>query len=454
MLDQLQRNIVDALSDDLDASVVDADDVAFLDFLVLKDGIAHRERNLTGLNLLGSGSHGFAVFLRAHLRIEGDDRADAHRNVLRRQNNDVPFGKLRRLRSRENDVGVVRQNEHGLCADLLHRVEDVLDARVHGLTAFNDVVNAQIAEDAREAFAQRNGNHAVFLERLLFLGGFLLLLFFGSGLLCLLRLLQAFTAFLSHVVNFHVNQFAQLAGILNRLAGVIGMYMNLDQREIADNHNAVADARQARAEFVDIVLGNALVHVLDNELRAVFELDFIHGFMVVLKFKGRRAADIRARILNLFSVERGAPALEHGQQSLSAGVHNARLLERREHVRRLFKDGFAAADDLIQQLGQVARMLGHIAGGILRDDADYRQNRAFLRLHDRLVRRVRAGSESFGERFGVDGLRAVDSAGKAAQNLRKDNARVAARALECAARRHAQQLAGIVFVHGCDFLDR
>lgn len=75
MLDQLQRNIVDALSDDLDASVVDADDVAFLDFLVLKDGIAHRERNLSGLNLLSSGSHGFAVFLRAYLRIEGDDRA-------------------------------------------------------------------------------------------------------------------------------------------------------------------------------------------------------------------------------------------------------------------------------------------------------------------------------------------------------------------------------------------
>ena len=175
--------------------------------------------------------------------------------------------------------------------------------------------------------------------------------------------------------------------------------------------------------------------------------------MIVLKFEGRRAADVGGCILNLFAVKGRAPALEHGQQTLSAGIDHARLLERREHVRGLFQNGLAAADDLIQQLGQVARMLGHIAGRIFRDDADYRQNRAFLRLHDRLVRRVRAGSESFGKRFGVDGLRAVDSAGKAAQNLRKDNAGVSARALERAAGGHAEQLAGARLVQRRNLLD-
>ena len=72
MLDQLQRNIVDALADDLDAAVVNADDVAFLDLLILEHRIADGEGDLTGLHLLGGGGHGLAVLLHARLRVERD----------------------------------------------------------------------------------------------------------------------------------------------------------------------------------------------------------------------------------------------------------------------------------------------------------------------------------------------------------------------------------------------
>ena len=240
---------------------------------------------------------------------------------------------------------------------------------------------------------------------------------------------------------------------MNRLAGVVGVYVHLHQREIADDHHAVADAGQAGAEFVDVVLGHAGVHILDDEFGAILELDLLHRIVIILKFEGRRAADVGGGILDLFAVKGCAPALEHGQQTLSAGIDHARLLERREHVRSLFQNGLTAADDLIQQLGQVARMLDHIAAGILRDHADDGQDGALLRLHNGLVRRLRAGLKPLRERFRVDGLRPVDAARKAAQNLGEDDAGVAARALERAAGGHAEQLAGARLVQRRNLLD-
>ena len=62
------------------------------------------------------------------------------------------------------------------------------------------MIHAQIAEDAGEALAQRHGHHAVFLERLLGLRGFLLLLFLGGGLLIGLGLLEALAALLGIVL--------------------------------------------------------------------------------------------------------------------------------------------------------------------------------------------------------------------------------------------------------------
>ena len=76
MLRQLDGDIVDALADDLDASVVDADDVALLDLLVLKDRVAHGEGDLAGLDLLRRSRHGLAVLL-SRLRADVGLRARA-----------------------------------------------------------------------------------------------------------------------------------------------------------------------------------------------------------------------------------------------------------------------------------------------------------------------------------------------------------------------------------------
>ena len=175
--------------------------------------------------------------------------------------------------------------------------------------------------------------------------------------------------------------------------------------------------------------------------------------MIVLELEGRCGADVGVRLLDLLAVERRAPALEDGEQALSAGIDHARLLEGGEHVRRLGQNGLAAADDLVKQPRQVVRVLADIARGILGDDADDRQDRALLGLHDGLVGGIRAGAQRLGKLLRVHGLAALDAAGKAAQDLREDDAGVAARALECAARRQIRHAGRAVHVLSGDFLD-
>ena len=306
------------------------------------------------------------------------------------------------------------------------------------------MIHTQIAEDAREALAQRHGDHAVFLELLLtggLLRGLLLLCAFElSGLLGLLSLAQALTALLGHVVNLQVDQLAQLTGVIQRLARLVGVHVHLDQREVTHDDHTVANARQPRAEAVHVILGDAGVHLLNDELRAILEFDLLEGVMIVLKLKGRGSADIGGGLLDLLAVEGGAPAAQHSQQTLSAGIHHTGLLECGQHVRRFGQDRLAAADDLVKQPGEIVRMLDDIARRILRNHADDRQDCALLGLHDSLVRRVRAGAQSLRKERRVDGLAAVNATGEAAQNLRENHARVAARTLERAARSHIGQL--------------
>ena len=322
----------------------------------------------------------------------------------------------------------------------MNGVQNILDARIHRLAALDDVVHAQVGEDAGEALAEGHGDHAVFLLRLLGLGRFLLLALLLGLLLGRLRLGQALAALLGHVVDLQVHQIAHGAGPLNGLARIVGVHMHLDKLKVAHADHAVADAAQARAELVDVVLGHAFVHVLNDEFRTVLERQLLERVVIVLKLERRRIAHACGRLLDLFAVVRRAPALEDRQQALSAGVDHARLLERREHVRRLFQNGLAAADHLVEHLGHGTRLFGHIALCVLSNHADDGEDGALLGLHDRLVRGVRAGAQAPGKRLRVDGVAALDAAGEAAQDLGEDDAGVAARALERAARSQAGQL--------------
>ena len=120
----------------------------------------------------------------------------------------------------------------------------------------------------------------------------------------------------------------------------------------------------------------------------------------------------------MFPIKRSAPSAQDRQKTHSAGVHNTGLLECRQHVRRLVKNGFAALDHLVKKTADVLGMTAGIPACILSDYADNGQNRALFWLHNRLIRRICAALQACSECCCINRLFSVNSLGKPTKNLR------------------------------------
>ena len=84
-----------------------------------------------------------------------------------------------------------------------------------------------------------------------------------------------------HVFNDEIAQFAQLQAVLQGLAGIVGVHMYLDQRQIAHDQHAIADAIEMAAEGGDIAGLGIHAQMLNQELCAVG----IFGLFVVIVHK-------------------------------------------------------------------------------------------------------------------------------------------------------------------------
>ena len=292
----------------------------------------------------------------------------------------------------------------------------VLDGGVHGLAAIDDLIDVQFLEDVDDAAAQRHADDAVGLLLRRFLGG---------------ELGHALAVFLEHVVDLDGVQFAQFQRVLQRLAGVVGVYMHLDHGEVGDDQHAVAQLLQALAQAHHVAVAHLRARVGDDELRAVAEGDLLKAVVVVHELAGHGGARALGGHVHLHRLagEGGQHAAVDDGQAGAAGIDHARLLEHGQHVRRLFEDGFAAFEDGAEQLHDV-RHLAAVALGVLGHDAGHGEDGALLGLHHGLVGGVRPGAQGADHQGAVDVLRAVQSAGKAAQDLAQNDAGVAARALE------------------------
>ena len=215
--------------------VTDGHDVSLMDLKSVDGGIAHRIGDLRGLQGCSRIFHAVQILLGIRLRHEADHRIDALRDVGGGDHDDLTvLHQIPGLFRRENDILVVRQHIDRVGIDLSHRVQHILGAGVHGLSAGDHVVDADPAEDLLQACADGNADKAVGLAlTLLFLFRLALLLFIR--LLFLLRgdlgsiLDQALMVLLAHVVDLHAGKRTVGKALLDREARIIRVHVDLDE---------------------------------------------------------------------------------------------------------------------------------------------------------------------------------------------------------------------------------
>ena len=154
---------------------------------------------------------------------------------------------------------------HVIRRSLSYRLQDILRGWVHRLTAAYYAVGSEVAEQRLDTRARRNCNES---EVLLGLHGNLAVLL--DSLVCL----DDIVMLLAHVLYLHLGQLAELYALLDRLAGVVGVNVHLDDVIVVDHYNAVADGLEERAQRCRVLCAGLLVY---DKLGAVREFDIQIG---------------------------------------------------------------------------------------------------------------------------------------------------------------------------------
>ena len=118
-------------------------------------------------------------------------------------------------------------------------------------------------------------------------------------------------------------------------------------------------------------------------------------------------------------------ALHDDHQSLTAGIHDAGLLQHRKQLRSLLQCFVARLDDVLCE-GNDVRILILDLGSAGAHGAGHCQDGPFLRLHDCLVGRLRGADHGCGKHLNRDLSALCDLLGKSPQKLRKNDAGVSA----------------------------
>ena len=332
-------------------AVAQAQVVACVDVEAVKVGIARGVGDLHGHDAGEAVGHGGLVLARLHAGVEGEHRADALRDGFRRDDDDLARGELRRGLRGHDDVLVVGQDEDDLRRGLFNRVEDVLGRGVHGLPALDDLVDAKIAEHAREPFARAHGDAAVAL--------------FGRGRAIRLRRGLAFQLLFhgleivgrpglapggqivvlqAHVLDLRQLQRPILLGLAQRVARNVRMYVDLEGLVVLADDETVADAAEILAQRVE--RGDILALADDK--------DRVEGKGDVLRVKNAEISLFvrRARVLADNVV--AAQALEHAAQD-QAEAHAARVDDA-----GLFEDGVLVDSIVERGVRGVQAVLEHV----------------------------------------------------------------------------------------------
>ena len=232
---------------------------------------------------------------------------------------------------------------------------------------------------------------------------------------------------------FRSIQLAQTQAKFQSLGGLVGVNVHLHGAQVAGDAHAVADAVQAAAQGIDILLHDVREQVFNPELGAVDVLQLAGQAVLVLVAVAFHALGFIVAG-QLLAPQHGGIAHVDVQEAPSAGVHHARLSQRGQHLLGLFQNDLAGGKDVgKQRIVVVGRALG-LLDGFLGNDAGHGQDGALLGLHHGLIGGLRAAFQRGGKLCGSDALHSGQRPAEAAQKLGGDNAAVAPGALQRALR--------------------
>ena len=231
----------------------------------------------------------------------------------------------------------------------------------------------------------------------------------------------------AHVLYLCKLQRTVLLRLVERVAGDVGMDVNLEGLVILADDQRVAYAVEVGAQRVEIDVGVVLaddVHRVEREGDVLGVEHLERGLFLDLSLRLCGAHGSRD-----LAAQGGEHRLEYRHKAHAARVHNSGLLQHGVEVHGVLQRLFARSDRALERAFKAcARVRGlYGCGGGKAGNGEYGALRG---LHNCLVCRVHAVGQRAGEFRRACGLDALEAAGYPAEQQRQDNAGVAARAAQ------------------------
>ena len=403
--------------------------VAFVDGKAVKVAVAGGVSDLGGGDGGGGVQHGLGDDLGIGLLGVGVHHGgDALGHGGGGDDDDFLLRQTLALLSGHDDVLVVGQHEHHLAGGQVDLLEDGLGGGVHGLAAADDAVRTQVAEGGFQTLAGTHGQEAVPL----FGGSEGDLLLGGSHGLFVIQIVGADGLFAgghivgldAHVLDLADLQNTVLLGLVDGVAGDVGVDVDLEGVVVFADDQAVADAVEVFAQAGEI---HVLAGLADDEHGVEGEGDvlFADGGKVGLLPGFLHLGD-------LLATQGAQHAFQDHQITLTAGIHHAGLLQHGVHVGGLCQHFVTGLDGLGQHILGTVVLAGGV-GGADGGQAGNGEHRTLGGLHHGAVGGGHTLLQGSGQGRAVQLLQTLGGLGDAAEEEGQDHAGVAA----CAAQQGA-----------------
>ncbi len=305
-----------------EAIVEKADVLAGRGLYAVDVGIANGAGDLQHDRLGGGDAHVFAISLEGGGGIERQGRGDALRDGGGLYDPDRLRRGLGGLASSHDDVGIVGQDDDFIAGALVDGFDNLGGAGVHGLTAFHHG-GPEAAEDFGEAGAGGDGYEiGAGCEGI-----------YGRGVdfLKMVGLLEL------HVFDGDVAEFAEADGVVEDVAGGLGVAMDADHVAVPDDDGGVGGPIDEAPE-----LGYVQAGAFDNELGAIALL--VGGVLLGVGGEDLLGALDVGFDGDFLAAGEFEEAVQDYVKSLAAGIDDAGLLEDGQAVGSVL-DGAFGGDD-------------------------------------------------------------------------------------------------------------